>query len=400
MIRLLASAALLAAAGPALSLEADKLYEQASRSVFVVVASNLDKGTTSAGSGVVVAPGKVITNCHVVAGATRIRVERDNASYGASVEFADTRRNLCQLEVKDLTAPPAILGASTELRIGQRVYAIGAPRGVELVLSEGMISSLRAGDDADTARIQTSAALASGSSGGGLFDSDGKLVAITTWRIARGDAQGSAYGLPAEWIKSLGARGKADPASPQVGDSWTYAVLDLRYKPNDRSKKHVHTVRKTAVGAVTEEVVANGESLGEFTFTSETVGVVRGGVLELAPFVTVFRPLQPGDVLGAIPVQGIKTDRRFAPTWKISRAQAVRAEKLVVPAGSFDTIRVEVNGYFYSSPATGGTMGTIAGYKKFSGTAWYAPSVKRIVRQVISGDTFTDGFELESYALR
>jgi len=396
MIRVLASVVLLTA-GPALSLEADKLYERVSPSVFVVVASNLEKGTTSAGSGVVVAPGRVITNCHIVAGATRIRVERDNATYAASVEYADTRRNLCQLEVKDLTAPPAILGASTELRIGQRVYAIGAPKGAELVLSEGMISSLRAGDDADTARIQTSASLASGSSGGGLFDSDGKLVAITTWRIARGDS--GAYGLPAEWIKDLGARGKADPASPQVGDTWTYAVLDLRYKPNDRSKKYVHTVRKTAVGAITEEVVANGESLGEFTFTSEMVGVVRGGVLELAPFATVFRPLRPGDALGSIPVKGLQTDRRFAPTWKISRAQAVGAEKLVVPAGTFETVKVEVRGYFYASGATVGTMGTVAGYKKFSGTVWYAPSVKRVVRQVITGDTFTDGYELESYAL-
>ena len=85
---------------------------------------------------------------------------------------------------------------SSELATGERVYAVGAPEGLELTFSEGVISALR---DSEGARmIQTSAAISPGSSGGGLFDAAGNLVGITTFYLKEG--QSLNFALPGEWV--------------------------------------------------------------------------------------------------------------------------------------------------------------------------------------------------------
>jgi hypothetical protein len=142
----------------------------------------------------------------VLARATGILVQRDNVSYGATLEFPDTARDLCQLSVRNFSAPAAKLGGIKNLRIGQRVYAIGNPQGLQLTISEGIISSLRDIDEV-TPLIQTTAPISAGSSGGGLFDSDGHLIGITTLSMREGQNLNFAY--PADWILELPERGAA-----------------------------------------------------------------------------------------------------------------------------------------------------------------------------------------------
>lgn len=78
-----------------------------------------------------------------------------------------------------LDAPAAVLGRVANLRVGQKVDAIGSPRGLDLTLSDGLVSSLR--ETPDGPQIQTSAPISPGSSGGGLFTEDGQLVGIVTY---------------------------------------------------------------------------------------------------------------------------------------------------------------------------------------------------------------------------
>jgi tetratricopeptide (TPR) repeat protein len=86
------------------------------------------------------------------------------------------------------------------LEVGEKVYAIGAPQGLELTLSEGLISGLR---EYGSARlIQTTAAISPGSSGGGLFDTQARLVGITTFVVKNG--QNLNFALPGEWVSALG----------------------------------------------------------------------------------------------------------------------------------------------------------------------------------------------------
>jgi S1-C subfamily serine protease len=98
---------------------------------------------------------------------------------GNSLAYTDPERDLVQLRVSGLKAPPVEIRPSKTLQTGERVYAIGAPEGFELTLSEGLISSLRRLEGAQI--IQTTAPISSGSSGGGLFDAQGRLIGITTF---------------------------------------------------------------------------------------------------------------------------------------------------------------------------------------------------------------------------
>src|SRR5688572_19234124 len=126
-------ATLLAAVSlPAAALTPEELFNQVSRSVYVIHTWDGQGKRLALGSGVVIGNEQVITNCHVLRGASSAAISRGNVSYGAELEFPDIERDLCQLKVKELTAPAVRLGESTSLRIGQRVYAVGAPRALEL----------------------------------------------------------------------------------------------------------------------------------------------------------------------------------------------------------------------------------------------------------------------------
>ncbi len=91
------------------------------------------------------------------------------------------------------------------MKVGERAYAVGAPEGLELTLSEGLVSGLREVDDVRV--IQTSAPISHGSSGGGLFDSEGRLIGVTTFFLKEG--QNLNFALPGEWVLGLGEESAA-----------------------------------------------------------------------------------------------------------------------------------------------------------------------------------------------
>jgi S1-C subfamily serine protease len=129
------------ALAPALALAKtpSELFQAVAPSVVVVVA----KDAKMYGSGVVIAPGQVITNCHVVKEGVGLEVQQGGRSYPATLTHADLDRDLCQLSAPGLTAPPIVKGSVKSLKVGARVYAVGAPQGLELTLSDGLVSGLR-----------------------------------------------------------------------------------------------------------------------------------------------------------------------------------------------------------------------------------------------------------------
>ncbi|HSQ02967.1 MAG TPA: serine protease, partial [Burkholderiales bacterium] len=161
----------------------EAIFDEASRSIMVVRGYAKDGSATNQGSGIVVSHGSVVTNCHVIEDAARIVVISQQQEIDASAGAADADRDLCALSVPKLAAPAARL-APGRLRVGQRVYAIGAPEGLELTISEGLVSSIREFEGSQY--IQTSAPISAGSSGGGLFDVEGHLVGITAFFVPEG----------------------------------------------------------------------------------------------------------------------------------------------------------------------------------------------------------------------
>lgn len=167
--------AMFAVAPGAYALDADQVFDKVSASVVLVSARRNNVETI--GSGVAVGRERVVTACNVVTARQELMVKWGETKLPATLEHADAERDLCLLLVPRLRAPAPDFAPLRTARIGQRVYAIGNPEGLELTLSDGPISAIRI--LRGFGFIQTSAPVAHGSSGGGLFDSEGRLIGIT-----------------------------------------------------------------------------------------------------------------------------------------------------------------------------------------------------------------------------
>ncbi|MBK7953771.1 MAG: trypsin-like peptidase domain-containing protein [Candidatus Accumulibacter sp.] len=203
---------------------AEDLFSEVSNSIARVATTDSSGRAASQGSGVVIGNGTVVTNCHVVAKAVSITVKVGTDIHTASRLVTDEELDLCSLSVPGLAAPSVNVGSVGSLRIGQRVYAIGAPYGLDLTISEGIVSSLRT-LPAGTV-IQTTAPVSPGSSGGGLFDVSGNLVGIVTFQHRYG--QNLNFAHPADWIGQMRTRtSQSSGVPPSSASSPPRAVAPL-----------------------------------------------------------------------------------------------------------------------------------------------------------------------------
>ena len=199
------AAGLAIGAGEATALTANEIYAKVSPSVWRVQTYDVDGLPLAFGTGVVIAPDTLITNCHVLAKAKRVAVKRDKTSIDAKLEMWDPQRDVCQLKAPNLGAPTVALGDVSRLQVGQSVFAVGNPKGLDLTMSAGLLSSIRRNDQGQILLLQTSAPISRGSSGGGLFDEEGVLIGLTTLGSV-GDAQNLNFAIPVDWIKELPQR--------------------------------------------------------------------------------------------------------------------------------------------------------------------------------------------------
>lgn len=203
---------------------ATELFESVSNSIVVVYAKNSQGKTQSLGSGVVFAVGEIVTNCHVVEKSVSFAVKHRNREYLATLKHTDYDRDVCSLTVAGLDAPVVMLGSTKSLKVGQKVFAVGAPKGLELTLSDGIISSLR--EVTGGRYLQISAPISPGSSGGGLFDEEGRLIGLPTFYLAEG--QQLNFAVPVEWVKELPQRHFSISSKPNESSlSWLNRAIQL-----------------------------------------------------------------------------------------------------------------------------------------------------------------------------
>jgi tetratricopeptide (TPR) repeat protein len=184
--------------------DAERVFASVHNSVVTVTTFDERNQIDGEGSGVAINPGQVVTNCHVVQEATMIRVRAGDKELDASWILKDVPRDLCLLEVKGLTAPAVKIRGYAEIQVGEPVYAIGNPLGFGLAASAGIVSSIS--EVKGQPQIFTSAPISPGSSGGGLFDAQNRLIGITTRFF--GGAQNLNVAAPADWVLELPQRGK------------------------------------------------------------------------------------------------------------------------------------------------------------------------------------------------
>ncbi|MGA3333877.1 MAG: trypsin-like peptidase domain-containing protein [Terracidiphilus sp.] len=145
--------------------------------------------------------GHILTNYHVVEGANRgIEVMLSNKRrYPAHVEGVDKVHDLALLQIDAPNLQPVTLADSSQLNVGQKVYAIGNPFGLSGTMTRGIISSIRSIRNADGPpiedAIQTDAAINPGNSGGPLLNSSGEVIGINTMIASNGADQSSGIGF-------------------------------------------------------------------------------------------------------------------------------------------------------------------------------------------------------------
>jgi S1-C subfamily serine protease len=145
--------------------------------------------------------GHILTNFHVVEGANRgIEVMLSNKRrYPARVVGTDKVHDLALLQIDAPNLQPVTLADSSQLNVGQKVYAIGNPFGLSGTMTRGIISSIRSIRNGDGApiedAIQTDAAINPGNSGGPLLNSSGEVIGINTMIASNGADQSSGIGF-------------------------------------------------------------------------------------------------------------------------------------------------------------------------------------------------------------
>jgi TonB family protein len=254
---------------PSFALEPDQVYAKVAPSVVIVVSYDAaaDK-FVSLGSGVVVAPGQVITNCHVIKNADVIYLNREEYATVGIVRYSDPDRDLCQIGATDqrgFERPVSRISSTKELKVGQKVYAIGAPQGLVLTLSDGLISSLRKFEDETV--IQTTAPISQGSSGGGLFNADGKLIGITTF--LRKDGQNLNFAVPATWIGELATRsGKREESERLKLEEESRKLAELERAEEERRIQGEKEERERQ----TQEAIRREREAAELKAQADAVG--------------------------------------------------------------------------------------------------------------------------------
>ncbi|HEY0569262.1 MAG TPA: Do family serine endopeptidase, partial [Xanthobacteraceae bacterium] len=185
----------------------------------------------SLGSGVIVdASGLVVTNNHVIEGASEVKVSlADKREFEAEIVLKDSRTDLAVLRLKAERErfPSLELGNSDELQVGDVVLALGNPFGVGQTVTHGIVSALartQVGISDYQFFIQTDAAINPGNSGGALTDMAGRVVGINTAIFSRsGGSQGIGFAIPANMVKVVVA--SAREGGKAVKRPWLGAKL-------------------------------------------------------------------------------------------------------------------------------------------------------------------------------
>ena len=179
-----------------------QVAQKAFRSTVLLVMEDTNGQPLSLGSGFFVRDNQIATNLHVVEGAARGYAKLVGKETKFNIEgytAIDEKRDLIILKVTAFGTQAISLGNSDFVQVGETVYAVGNPRGLEGTFSQGIISSIRpVGSDK---LIQITAPLSPGSSGGPVLNRKGEVIGVSVFTIRNG--QNLNFAIPSNYVKPL-----------------------------------------------------------------------------------------------------------------------------------------------------------------------------------------------------
>ncbi len=179
-----------------------QLAEKALASTVYLEMMDTNGKPISYGSGFFVSPTLIVTNFHVVAGTakgTAKLVDKPKTYRIQGVTATDTKNDLTLLKVTVPGIKPLQLGDSNNMRIGEKVYVAGNPKGLEGTFSDGIIS--RISTQGNRKRLQMTAPISPGSSGGPVLNGKGEVIGVAFMTLIGG--QNLNFAIPSEYVKAL-----------------------------------------------------------------------------------------------------------------------------------------------------------------------------------------------------
>lgn len=253
----------------------------------VVFIGNADaKGDVkSIGSGFVADPsGIIVTNFHVIRGATSLLVKMKDGEIYDRVEVIDydQRRDIAVLKIRAFKTLPSLALADRDVETGEEAVAIGNPQGLEHTVSTGVVSAFR---QAEGYRLmQISVPISPGSSGGPLFSMDGKVIGITSAGVVAEGAQNLNFAVPIMYVKPLLAS-KSAPIpiaefTQKIGASQP-AATSSSSSSSSSSRKSGNSGKREFLG-VWSVVHDHGDTfktfcLGKLYVTADVIGYTNDG---------------------------------------------------------------------------------------------------------------------------
>jgi tetratricopeptide (TPR) repeat protein len=177
--------------------EANVIYKENSGAIAVIITYDSKGNPTGQGSGFVVREdGGIVTNYHVVENAKKIDIKIGDKVYEAEgLLHQDIETDIVILKAKAEKLKTVKLGYISRLEVGEKIYVISSPHGLENTISEGIVSGIR---EIDSKRkiLQITAPISAGSSGGAVFNQNGEVVGVATFILK--ESQNLNFAMPAD----------------------------------------------------------------------------------------------------------------------------------------------------------------------------------------------------------
>ena len=175
----------------AMDFDAEVAYE----SIFVIYSGNYE------GSGFAIGPNTVVTNAHVIGNRNDIKVKTySGEEYKASIFLFNEAIDIAILSVENADFTPLEVGDCESIKVGEDIYAIGAPRSLDYTLTKGVISN-KSRTIGFNKYIQIDAAINFGNSGGPLLNNAGQVIGVNSMKIS--DAEGIGLAIPISSVTSF-----------------------------------------------------------------------------------------------------------------------------------------------------------------------------------------------------
>ncbi len=199
-LRLLLFTLALVVLSPALCLaNADRIFQENNDAVVVINTIDKNGRPMGQGSGFIISnDGAVVTNHHVIADATKILIKLGGETIPVDrVISKDKSNDLAVLKIRYGQYPTVTLGSINDISIGESVYVIGSPQGLENTISDGIVSGLREMKQGKRV-LQITAPVSPGSSGGPVFNAEGNVIGVVTFQVT--EAQNLNFAMPIDLI--------------------------------------------------------------------------------------------------------------------------------------------------------------------------------------------------------